>query len=100
MGFSRLHNVYPLQYFGKPFPSPGDLRNPGIEPRFLALQAEFLVSETSLCLQSDTGKTMVFPVVMYRCELSTKELMLSNSVGEDSSESLGMQGVNPKGNQP
>ena len=26
--------------------------------------------------------------------------MLSNSVGEDSSESLGMQGVNPKGNQP
>jgi len=65
-----------------------------------ALQAEFLVSETSLCLQSDTGKTMVFPVVMYRCELSTKELMLSNSVGEDSSESLGMQGVNPKGNQP
>ena len=42
---------------------------------------------------------MVFPVVMYGCEswtirkLSTKELMLLNcSVGEDSSESLGLQG--------
>ena len=72
MGFFRLSNGYPLQYSeywsGKPFPSPGDLPNPGIEPRSLALQAEFLVSETSLCLQSDIVKTMVFPVVMYRCE--------------------------------
>ena len=44
-------------------------------------------------------KAMVFPVVMYGCEswmvkkLSTKELMLLNcAVGEDSSESLGLQG--------
>ena len=44
-------------------------------------------------------KAMVFPVVMYGCEnwtqknLSTKELMLLNSgVGEDSWESLGLQG--------
>ena len=43
-------------------------------------------------------KAMVFPVVMYGCEswtikLSAKELMLSNcGVGEDSSESLGLQG--------
>ena len=44
-------------------------------------------------------KAMVFPVVMYRCEswtvkkLSTEELMLLNcGVGEDSSESLGLQG--------
>ena len=42
--------------------------------------------------------TMVFPVVMYGCEswtikLSTKELMLLNcGVGEDSWESLGLQG--------
>ena len=51
-------------------------------------------------------KTMVFPVVMYGCEswtikLSTKELMLLNcGVGEDSGESLGLQGdppVHPKG---
>ena len=44
-------------------------------------------------------KAMVFPVVMYGCEiwtirkLSTEELMLLNCVGgEDSRESLGMQG--------
>ena len=44
-------------------------------------------------------KAMVFPVVMYGCEsrsikkLSTKELMLLNcGVGEDCSESCGLQG--------
>ena len=43
-------------------------------------------------------KTMVFPVVMYGCEswtikLSAKELMLlSCGFGEDSCESLGLQG--------
>ena len=43
-------------------------------------------------------KAMVFPVVMYGCEswtikLSAEELMLLNSgVGEDSGESLGLQG--------
>ena len=45
-------------------------------------------------------KAMVFPVVKYGCEswslrrLSTKELMLSNcSAGEDSGESLALQGT-------
>ena len=44
-------------------------------------------------------KAMVFPVVMYGCEswtvknLSTEELMLLNcGAGEDSWESLGLQG--------
>ena len=44
-------------------------------------------------------KAMVFPVVIYGCEiglgrrLSTEELMLLNcGVGEDSWESLGLQG--------
>ena len=43
-------------------------------------------------------KAMVFPVVIYGCEswtikLSTEELMLFNcGVGEDSGESLGLQG--------
>ena len=37
-------------------------------------------------------KAMVFPVVMYGCT-SAEELMLLNcGVGEDSSESLGLQG--------
>ena len=50
---------------------------------------------TKVCLV----KAMVFPVVMYGCEswtirkLSAEELMVSNcSVGEDSRESLGLQG--------
>ena len=50
---------------------------------------------TKVCLV----KAMVFPVVMYGCEnwtikkLSTEELMLLNcGVGEDSCESLGLQG--------
>ena len=30
---------------GLPFPSPGDLPNPGIEPRFPTLQVDFLLSE-------------------------------------------------------
>ena len=40
MGFSRQE-----YWSGLPFPSPGDLPNPGIEPRSLALQANTLTSE-------------------------------------------------------
>ena len=40
MGFSRQ------EYWSRlPFPSSGDLRNPGIEPGFPALQADALPSE-------------------------------------------------------
>ena len=40
MGFSRQE-----YWSGVPFPSPGDLPNPGIEPRSPALQADALTSE-------------------------------------------------------
>ena len=40
MGFSRQE-----YWSGVPFPPPGDLPNPGIEPRSLALQADALLSE-------------------------------------------------------
>ena len=40
MGFSR-HEYWS----GLPFPSPGDLPDPGIEPTFPALQADALTSE-------------------------------------------------------
>ena len=40
MGFSRQE-----YWSGLPFPSPGDLPNPGIEPRFPALQTDALPSE-------------------------------------------------------
>ena len=39
-GFSRQE-----YWSGVPFPSPGDLPNPGIEPRSPALQADALTSE-------------------------------------------------------
>ena len=41
MNFSRQE-----YWSGLPFPSPGDLLNPGIEPRYLALQADSLPSES------------------------------------------------------
>jgi len=41
MGFSRQE-----YWSGLPFPSPGDLPDPGIEPRSSALQADALTSET------------------------------------------------------
>ena len=40
MGFSRQE-----YWSGLPFPSPGDLPNPGIKPRSPALQADSLTSE-------------------------------------------------------
>ena len=40
MGFSRQE-----YWSGLPFPSPGDLSDPGMEPGFPALQAESLPSE-------------------------------------------------------
>ena len=40
MGFSRQE-----YWSGLPFPSPGDLPDPGIEPRFPALEADTLTSE-------------------------------------------------------
>ena len=40
MGFSRQEN-----WSGLPFPSPGDLPNPGIKPGSPALQADALSSE-------------------------------------------------------
>jgi len=42
MEFSR-----PEYRSGLPFPSPGNLHDPGIKPRSLALQADFLLSELS-----------------------------------------------------
>ena len=43
MGFSRQQ--YSIQWSGLPFPSPGDLPDPGIEPGSPTLQADALPSE-------------------------------------------------------
>ena len=53
MGFSR-----PEYWNGLPFPSPGDLPNPGIEPRSPALQTDSLPTELkeAPCYQSSRGE--------------------------------------------
>ena len=53
MGFSRQE-----YWSGLPFPSPGDLPDPGIEPRSPALQADALTSEPP-------GKPKIVFVVAY-----------------------------------
>ena len=58
------------------------------------LKSRDITLSTKVCLL----KVMVFPIVMYGCEswtiqLRTQDLMLLNcGVGEDSCESLGLQG--------
>jgi len=43
---SSVHGFSKQEYWsGLPFPSPGDLFDPGIEPRSPALQADLLTSE-------------------------------------------------------
>ena len=48
MGFSRKE-----YWSGLPFPSPGDLPDPGVEPRSPALQADSLPSEPSRTARED-----------------------------------------------
>ena len=74
----------------------GYLPDPGIKPRSPALSADYLPHEPT---KVHLVKAVVFPVVVYGCESWTKrelraeELMLLNcGVGENSWESLGLQG--------
>ena len=63
-----------------------------------SLNSIFKSRDITLPTKVHLVKVMVFPVIMYGCELdyeklSTEELMLLNcGVGEDSGESLGLQG--------
>jgi len=53
MGFSRQEH-----WSGLPFPSPGDLPNPGIEPGSLSLRVDALPSEPPVKPQMEEGKSM------------------------------------------
>ena len=64
MGFSRQE-----YWSGVPFPSPGDLPNPGIEPRSRALQADALLSELP-------GKPLLMGAVQIKWE---KEIIRSST---------------------
>ena len=91
MGFSRQD-----YWSGLPFPSPGNLPDPGIEPWSPAVEADALTSEPpgetmtnldsvlknrdiTLLTKVSIVKAMVFPVVMYRCESWTIILSSVNS---------------------
>ena len=66
MGFSK-----PEYWSGLPFPSPGDLANPGIEPGSPALEADFLPSES-------LGKPLTLTIVLVKVENKNwKELSLN-----------------------
>ena len=74
---------------------PGRLQSMGRKESVTTSLSLSLLNNLPICLV----KAMVFPAVMYGCEswtikkLSAEELMLLNcGVGEDSSESLGLQG--------
>ena len=61
--------------------------------RYFRVPVELWTWKRNQALPFLTHWTMVFPVVMYGCESWTEELMLLNcGVGEDSWESLGLQG--------
>ena len=58
MGFSRQE-----YWSGLPFPSPGDLPNPGIEPGSPTLQADALTSEPPGKLSLEVGKSWMNPCI-------------------------------------
>ena len=105
MGFSRQE-----YWSGLPLPSPGDLPDPGIEPRSPALQADALTSEPpGKPTKVHLVKAMVFPVVIYGCESWTIKkaehqrtdafkLVLEKTL-ESSLDCKEIKPVNPKGNQ-
>ena len=61
MGFSRQEH-----WSGLPFPSPGDLPNPGIKPEFPALQADALSSEPP----GKPGSFIVYTLILKVLEIS------------------------------
>ena len=60
IGFSRQEH-----WSGVPFPSPGDLPNPGIEPRSPALQADSLPSEPPEMLWIHGPTEMIHSLMKY-----------------------------------
>ena len=56
---SSVHGILQARILsGLPFPSPGDLPNPGFEPRFPALQADALTTEPPEKPQSHYQKSL------------------------------------------
>ena len=98
------------KWSGLPFPSPGDLSDPGIKPVSPALQADAFITwatrevmtnldsilnsrDITLPTSVHQVKAVVFPIVMYGCESWTiKKAKHWIVVLEKTRESLGLQG--------
>ena len=65
-GFS-IHRILQQEYWsGLPFPSSGDLPDPGIKPRSPALKADALTSEPNFCHLRWSSKTKInFLLLLY-----------------------------------
>ena len=66
MGFSRQE-----YWSGLPFPSPGDLPDPGIEPRSPALEADALTSEAPRKPYSNTKEKVLKKECLYFISLAS-----------------------------
>ena len=74
MGFSRQE-----YWRGLPFPAPGDLPDPGIEPKSPALQTDALTSEPPLSLSSVnvlSSLIWTIPVNLITCLISYRSISL------------------------
>ena len=76
-----VHGIILQEYWsGLPFPSPGDLPDPGIEPGSLALQTDSLLSEppgkvpVTREMSMDLGKCMAVDHLGFPGGVSGKEL--------------------------
>ena len=69
---SSVHVIFQQEYWsGLPFPSPGDLPNPGIEPGSPTLQADVLSSE----LPGRLMMTIIKQILGTKCRLSNLQGM-------------------------
>ena len=73
MGFSRQE-----YWSGLPFPSPGDLPNPGIKPGSLALQADTLLSEPP---GKPTNTSCIFSILFLRSWVILANIILNSFSG-------------------
>ena len=90
--FTSWATVKEQEYWSEwPLPSPGDLPDPGIEPGSPALQVDSLPPKL-------WGKPMVYFAKNQRSLRARELMLLSYASGEDSWESLGLQG--DETNQP
>ena len=74
MGFSRQE-----YWSGLPFPSPGDLPKPGVQPGSPALQADALPSEPQGEQYMQLQNMLSYYKVLYICSVNDKTYIFENN---------------------